>query len=179
MRFCREMQKWRTLLVVALTAQLWSEGARAAGWLIVSLQASSSSPLSLSRWDFLTVNPENRRRADTEKTADIIDVPLLPLRTKSIIHCICLSPSPCVCLSLSLFYFYSSTHTNSGRLSDLVQSCEGSAGFQTTCYQLLSSREYLMVSIRTELCVIMHKHKHSTTYSSVTALGLNTWLQGG
>ena len=106
MRFCREMQKWRSLLVVALTAQLWSEGARAAGWLIVSLQASSSSPLSLSRWDFLTVNPENRRRADTEKTADIIDVPLLPLRTKSIIHCICLSPSPCVCLSLSLSFIF-------------------------------------------------------------------------
>ena len=175
------MQKWKSLLVVALTALLWSEGAGVTGWLIVSLQASSSSPLSLSLslslWDFLTVNPENRRRADTEKTADIIDVPLLPLRTKSIIHCICLSPSLCVCLSLAFIFTPALTQTQAD-CPTLFRAVKDQQVFRRPVISFCLL-EYLMVNIRTELCVIMHKHKHSTTYSSVTALGLNTWLLGG
>ncbi len=71
--------------------------------------------LSLCAWDFHTVNPENRRRADMAKTADIIDVPLLPLRTKSIIHCISLSLP--LCVSFSLLYFFCTTH----KLRQIVQ----------------------------------------------------------
>ncbi len=90
---------------------------------------SFSLSLSLSLWDFLTVNPENRQRTDTAKTADIIDVPLFPLRTKSITHCISLSSCVCLCSHVSHCCIFTPSHINSGRSPDLVQSCEGSAGF--------------------------------------------------
>lgn len=121
---CCKMQKWRSLVPAALTAQFWSHEPQAA-------VDSSCLSLSLSLWDFHAVNPENRTRQKRW--------------TSSMFRCSCweLNPSYAVYLLflLCVCFFISPLHTNSGRLSDLVQSCEGSAGFRhpVTGFCLLSS----------------------------------------
>lgn len=82
---CCKMQKWRSLVLAALTAQFWSHEPQAA-------VDSSCLSLALS----LRFSRSKSWKSDTPKTVDIINVPVLLLRTKSIIRCISLIPFVCV-----------------------------------------------------------------------------------